>query len=217
MNYLFLYLLICLIVIFYYFFLFRNLNEKYTNQCSVTKKYNKFCTWNHNSDICTCAFQQGDTNVSFPISNDCCSKKCNMLPKELCQYTGKKSTRFYWCPVANKCEKFPAYINESMISANNCGYDKLTNQKIYPYLSEEDCKKAIEPCDIYNNKNSSDNKNRDDCLNNTYCGWCTNNNGIGKCVSGTASGPINIYKYNFCKIDNKGNTNSYSYRKKIIL
>ncbi len=34
----------------------------------------------------------------------------------------------------------------------------ITNQKIYPYLSEEDCKKAIEPCDIYNNKNSSDNK-----------------------------------------------------------
>ena len=128
----------------------------------------------------------------------------------------KESTKFYWCPVAGKCEKFPAYIYESMLSANKCGYDKLTNQKIYPFLSEEDCHKNIEPCDIYNNKKNSNNKNKENCLNNMYCGWCTNNNGIGKCVSGTSSGPINIYKYNFCKVNNPSNKNSYSYRKKII-
>ena len=33
------------------------------------------------------------------------------------------------------------------------------------------------------------------CLADTNCGWCTNSQGVGDCVEGTATAPLNIYKY----------------------
>ena len=38
-----------------------------------------------------------------------------------------------------------------------------------------------------------------------------NNLGVGKCIEGTASGPNDIYKYNFCKLNSSGSNNSYTH------
>ena len=83
--------------------------------------------------------------------------------------------------------------------------------------ARSNCEKSIKPCDKYNNSKYSNNQSRNLCLKDSFCGWCTNGQGVGKCVSGTAAGPINIYKYNFCKADNKNSVNnSYEYGKHLL-
>ena len=56
----------------------------------------------------------------------------------------------------------------------------------------------MSPCDNYNDPNLSNDEKKKQCLKNTNCGFCTNEFGKGKCIEGTADGPLDIIKYNKC-------------------
>ncbi len=60
------------------------------------------------------------------------------------------------------------------------------------YLNKNECVNNIDQCLLLNN-------NKDKCLARSECGWCTDNNKNGICVSGTPIGPFNL-EYN-CKPD----------------
>ena len=181
--------------------------------CNKIVNSTNFCTWNINSKQCYCSFQPGLTRTNFPQSPSCCDRKCNMLSEEECQKLpkGKYKNISYYCPINGVCKEVRGYTRNKMISANICGYNDLNYQTIYPSLTKYDCEKSLEPCSLNNNPKYSDNQQKQKCLEDDFCGWCINSQGIGKCISGTASGPINIYKYNFCKLNKQGN-NSYQHK-----
>ena len=119
------------------------------------------------------------------------------------------STSYYYCPNKGVCERLIAYQDADRVSSNFCGIDPLTNQLIYPYLTSEECTNGISQCSKYANLSVNEKKSK--CLADTNCGWCTNSQGIGDCIEGTASGPINLYKYNFCLNDSISDNNKYTY------
>jgi hypothetical protein len=53
-------------------------------------------------------------------------------------------------------------------------------------------------------------ENKEQCLKDVNCGYCTNSNGVGKCISGNASKPMDLRKYYYC-VPNQKNTNNFSY------
>ena len=99
----------------------------------------------------------------------------------------------------------------SQISANNCGMDPLNNQILLPFATKEECLRTIDVCDKYNIPRRSKNINREECLQDVNCGYCTNESGGGKCISGNASKPNDIEKYYYCKPNAKNNQNKYEY------
>jgi len=194
----------------------RNVGQHENFKCSDNGTTN-FCKWDVNKKKCYCVYQPGLANINFPQPPKCCDLSCNVLDEESCQTKDIHTNVVYYCPVDGECRGFKGYVTNTKVSANTCGIDKLNYQTIYPFLCKSDCEKSIKPCDQYNNSKYSRNQSRNLCLKDSFCGWCTNGQGIGKCVSGTAAGPINIYKYNFCKADNKNSVkNSYEYGKHLL-
>lgn len=171
-----------------------------------------FCTWNINSQKCYCSFQPGLVRTNFPQNPNCCDIQCNMLSEEECVKlpNTKYSNVSFYCPINGVCKEVKGYTRDNNISANICGYDNLNYQTIYPFLTKYDCEKSLDPCSLNNNPKYSDNQKKQKCLENNLCGWCINSQDVGQCIEGTSAGPLNIFKYNFCKLNKQGN-NSYQY------
>ena len=208
------YILIFLLLIIIVIIKFRVLcNKSYKNierfdkslTCPDTiKDKTNFCQYDLDEDKCVCKFQKDNLDKPFNSFRPCCTEQCHKKGKEDCV---KDRGVYYWCIHNNKCVRQNAYIENNKISGNNCGVDVLTNNTIIPFNTEKECNAQIDPCNIYKNKTL--------CLRNINCGYCTNIENVGKCVEGTASGPINIYKYNFC-LPNKEHRNSWFHNRNLF-
>ena len=189
---------------------YSNMKEHFGVQCQDESNTTDFCAWNVNNKTCYCTYQPGLTRTNFPQNPSCCDKSCAELSEEDCNLmpNPQYNNINYYCPIDGQCQKFIGKTSNDMISTNTCGYDKLNYQTIYPFLTKADCEQFLDPCGVNNNDKYSISEQRESCLNNEFCGWCTNDQGIGQCISGTATGPVNIYKYNFCQ----ANTNSYVHK-----
>lgn len=201
-NIYFLILLFILLIIIYNLNnkqLYKNI-EEFNKQLScpdTIKNKENYCHYDVLQEECMCKFQKDNLNHPFNSFSTCCDN-CKSRNKRNCV---PDNGVYYWClNNSNQCEKENAYIENDKISGNNCGIDVLTNNVIQPYQTEDICKKNIDPCNVY--------KNKTDCIKNINCGYCTNINNIGKCIEGTSSGPINIFKYNFC-VPNRTNRNAW--------
>jgi len=203
-------LFICILI-----FCNQNIYESFDND--IDKKCdnkffeeNSFCQLDVNKNKCVCKFQKDEMKYAFNSPEVCCEKRCNQIPPEDCLENNEFTEMPYYCNIGGQCKKYMGTIVSSHISANNCGTDPLNNQLLLPYESEEDCLRSINPCDKYNNKNNSVHKNKEECLTNTNCGFCTNEYGQGKCIEGNASKPIDLRTYYYCVpgVDKK---NTYTY------
>lgn len=203
-----------LLFLFIILYLDNKSHEHFGIQCQDESDTTDFCAWNVNDKTCYCTYQPGLTRTNFPQNPSCCDKSCAELSEEECNLmpNPQYNNIDYYCPIDGQCKKFIGKTVNNMISANTCGYDKLNYQTIYPFLTKSDCEEFLDPCGLNNNDNYSVSEQRNSCLNKEFCGWCTNDQGVGQCISGTASGPINIYKYNFCQLNNNGTTNSYIHK-----
>lgn len=177
---------------------FKETFEQKEKEC----KGRSFCAYDLNKDKCECVSQKDDARLQFPNNPECCNIQCNTLPKEKCV---KESTTVdglnlkYYCNVAGKCKEYNATMKDSVIMANICGIDNITNQYIMPFSSKEECERLSDVCNKYNDKNLSAAEVEKGCLNDTNCGMCYNESGIGKCVAGSPTGPNDLDKYYFCK------------------
>ena len=87
----------------------------------------------------------------------------------------------------------------------------MNNQILLPYSSLEECSKSVDVCDKYNMSNRSPHINREECLKDVNCGYCTNDVGGGKCIPGNASKPTDIEKYYYCTPESVNKVNKYVY------
>ena len=202
------FLILFLVLLLLFFFLkkkesFSNFNSELKCPDNVKDKTN-FCMWNKNSNQCECVFQQGDSYLyNFPV---CCNQKCNQLSKEEC-IPDKKLQYYCFNEDATDCVAYNSFLTDKKISGNVCGINNLTNNFMKPYLTYESCKKDLSPC--------SKNKERNTCIKDSRCGWCSNLSGGGLCLEGTAMGPLDLNKYSYCVPNQYGNKNSWSYGKQI--
>lgn len=209
MKFRIIYIIVLLIILFLVLFIKNEKNESFSNIDEVRcpkkiKDLSNFCIWDKNKQKCRCIFQKaGDYYYNMPI---CCNKECSKLSKEECV---PNKNIYYYCQNSDgtDCTKYNAYISEDKISGNVCGYDPLTNNYRRPYMDYDECKSDLNEC--------TKNKTKDNCVSNSRCGWCSNNEGVGKCIEGTASGPNNLFKYYYCDPNQKNNNNSWSYGKQI--
>ncbi len=201
------YIIIILILIVFilsmkYFYLkhyFKNfLNTRETFEQENNCKGNAFCAYDLNKDKCVCASQKDDARLQFPNNPDCCTTQCSALPKEKCVAPQDLDIKYY-CNVSGKCKEYNATMKDSVIMANICGIDNVTNQYIMPFSSKEECERSSDVCNKYNDKNLSAAIIEKNCLNDTNCGMCYNESGVGKCVSGSPAGPNDLDAYYFCK------------------
>ena len=132
-------------------------------------------------------------------------------PLEECLDNDNFSKINYYCNIGGECKEYTGTIINSHISANNCGNDPLTNQILLPYESLTECSKSLDVCDKYNVPNKSEHVNKNECLKNINCGYCTNEYGGGKCIAGNATNPLDFRKYYFCVPNAQSNKNNYSY------
>ena len=228
-------LILCIIVIILsmkYFYLkhyFKSVREYFENKSNINNKNNDckgtaFCAYDLNKDKCVCASQKDDARLQFPNNPKCCDIQCNALPKEKCVKSSELNLKYY-CNVGGKCKEYNATMKDSVIMANICGIDNVTNQYIMPFASKEECERMSDVCNKYNNivnvKNLSTAEVEKGCLSDTNCGMCYNESGIGKCVSGSPAGPNDLDKYYFCKPSerksNGSNGNIYKYGKEFIM
>ena len=238
--YLLLLILFLLIIIFYFFnknqkkeyFIDSEYNEKCFNNClnkslepqkddpvNVSNDYDvcdnffkkSFCQLDVNENKCKCKLQKDDVKYTFNSPENCCSRNCVKLKPEDCVSTNNFNKKPYYCNIAGKCIEYKGTIISSHISANNCGNDALSNQILLPFSTKEECMKTVDQCDLYNVPSRSNAKNKEECLKNVNCGFCTNESGNGKCISGTAEGPIDLMKYYFCTPEKTNNSSKYEY------
>ncbi len=208
LKYIIIILILCIFfLLMKYFYLkhyirnFLNINEKFeqkNNENNTNCKGNAFCAYDLNKDACVCAYQKDDARLQFPNDPNCCNIQCNTLPKEKCVKPGDLDIKYY-CNVSGKCKEYNATMKDSVIMANICGIDNVTNQYIMPFSSKEECENMSDVCNKYNDKKLSTAEVEKGCLNDTNCGMCYNESGVGKCVSGSPAGPNDLDKYYFCK------------------
>jgi hypothetical protein len=178
--------------------------EKYENYINPFFKNKSFCTLDIDTNKCKCTYQKDSVNIPFNTSDNSCTNSCVNKSKESCNNDIVNKDIDYYCKHGNQCKKYIATTKNKYISNNNCGFEKLTNQLILPYLDRKSCISSINSCDKYN---SGKKGQKNECLKNTNCGYCTNKYGDGKCIEGTASGPLDLQ--NNCTIN--GKINKYEY------
>ncbi len=210
------FLLLLLLLLFILFFIYFNLLKKIDHFENKECKNTSFCAFDVNQNKCVCASQKDDARLQFPNNPNCCETKCNALPKEKC-VQNKLNTKYY-CNIAGKCKEYNATIQDSVIMANICGIDNVTNQYIMPFMSKEECINKSDPCSKYNDEKLGISDREKSCLNNTNCGMCYNESGEGKCVTGSPMGPSDMDSYYFCKPSERksdgSNNGIYKYGKK---
>ena len=200
---------IIVLVLFSLLLIYRNSYETLNFADQITsktcppfiKRNSNFCGLDSDTNKCKCVFQKDDVKTNFNSPPACCDRYCAGLSPSEC--TAKRGI-YYWCidNKSNTCREKSAYIDDNRISGNNCGIDNLTNEILAPYHTKQECCNAIDPC--------KSNKNQSSCIAAKGCGWCKNTQGVGQCLEGTPSGPINIYKYPFCYA-NKLSNNAWSF------
>jgi hypothetical protein len=201
------FILACLFIFILFFFV--NGSFKKNNIENFCK--NSFCQIDLNDNRCKCRFQKDDNKYSFDSPETCCDRNCIDLPLDECLENNPFTEVSYYCNVGGSCKKYTGTIVNSHISANNCGNDPLTNQLLLPYNTYEECSKSTDICEKYNVSSNTQNVNKDNCLKDVNCGYCTNECGEGKCISGNATGPSDLTKYYYCNANTKNNNNTYSY------
>lgn len=207
--------LILFIVILLIFIILNNYYYKENfyqdSECNNFFDKNSFCEYSVDTDKCTCKLQKDDIKYIFNSPENCCKRKCAELPPENCVDNNNFTHIPYYCNIGGVCKEYNGTVISSHISANNCGTDPLNNQITLPYSTFEECKKSIDPCDKYNIPTNSSHVNENNCIQDNNCGFCTNETGSGKCISGTAEGPIDLTKYYFCSTESKDAKNKYIY------
>ncbi len=181
-------------------------------KCNDLFKSNSFCQWDENLNKCTCKYQKDELKYAFYSEPDCCDRQCSNLPKEKCLLLSSdlKQPKYY-CNIGGKCYEKIATIRNNEISANNCGLDSLNNQLLLPYTSLAECEGRINVCDKYNDPSYTLTQKKTYCLSDNRCGFCTNNTNDGKCIEGTASGPLDLQKYYYCDPSRTEGSNEYTY------
>jgi hypothetical protein len=192
-------------------------SNKSTKKLNSTKKIdnqyakNSFCQLDNSKTKCVCKFQKDDIKAAFNSPQINCDKICASIEAKDCLENNEFTEIPYYCNIDGKCIKYKGTVVSSHISANNCGTEQLTNQLLLPYSSLEECEKSLDPCNKYNDPKKSVHLNRTECLGNSSCGFCTNSNGEGKCISGNATGPSDLNKYYYCNPYNGNKNNTYEY------
>lgn len=201
------YLIILLIIFILFYCINNNIIEKYQNYINPFFKNKTFCNYDKDSKKCLCNYQKDNIGINYKAPGNSCNYECLNKNKEDCNNNIYQTN--YYCKINGKCQEFKGTDKSKYISVNNCGTDKLSNQIKLPYLSKKDCEKSLSVCDSYNN-NNNETERKKKCLENTKCGYCTNSFGQGKCIEGTAEGPLDLN--NNCNPNNfKNNKNKYEY------
>ena len=172
---------------------------------------NSFCQLDNSKTKCVCKFQKDYIKAAFNSPQINCDKICSSIEAKDCLENNEFTEIPYYCNIAGKCIKYKGTVVSSHISANNCGTEQLTNQLLLPFSTLQECEKSLDPCNKYNDPKKSVKLNRTECLGNPNCGFCTNSNGEGKCISGNASGPSDLNKYYYCNPYNGNKNNTYEY------
>ena len=182
--------------------------ENFKNE-DVCKNFykNSYCELNVDNKKCNCKLQKDNLKYLFNSPENCCQRNCQNLSPEECVEKKEFTSIPYYCNIGGECKKYTGTIIESHIATNNCGTDPLNNQLLLPYVSLEECKKDLNPCDKYNDPKKSSHINQAECIKDVNCGYCTNSTGGGKCIIGTAEGPADLQKYFFCNPQIKNNDN----------
>jgi len=173
-----------------------------------------YCELDIDKNSCKCKLQKDDLKYLFNSPENCCQRNCLKLSPEECIEKNNFTNIPYYCNIGGKCKEYRGTIVESHIATNNCGLDPLNNQLLLPYSNLEDCERSIDPCDKYNIPSRSSHINQADCIKDVNCGYCTNSNDGGKCISGTPEGPLDFHKYFFCNPEVKNSdsdSNKYIY------
>ena len=204
MNNLLLYLFFIIIIFYILNYL---IIEKFQNYVNPFFKNKSFCTYNKNLNKCNCTYQKDGINIPFKSPEIACDNKCLNKDKTNCDKNIIENDINYYCIEGNKCKKYKGTIQNKYISTNNCGIDKLTNQIKLPYITKESCENSITTCDKYNKNELNNSEIKKNCLKDTNCGYCENTSGSGKCVEGTAEGPLDLN--NNCSANSK--INKYEY------
>lgn len=181
------------------------------NKCNDFYSKNSYCTWDVDENRCECKYQKDSVKYIIDSPSYCCKRDCSKLLEKDCISTSKDTKINYYCNYGGKCNKYHGTMTRKKIAANYCGNDPLNNQIILPFASLDECDKSLDHCDKYNIPDRSMNINKSECLKDTNCGFCTNDDNGGKCISGTASGPNDLQRYYFCKPDSKKDVNKYIY------
>lgn len=230
MNFYILLLILIILIILFYFLnsykieLFSNVEntipgqlmeepENESNDHDVCDNFFKksFCQLDVDENKCKCKLQKDNVRYTFNSPENCCSRNCSKLKPEDCVSTNNFNKKPYYCNIAGKCVEYKGTIISSHISANNCGMDSLSSQILLPFSTMEECMKTVDQCDLYNVPSRSNAKNKEECLKNVNCGFCSNESGNGKCISGTASGAIDLMKYYYCTPEQTNGKNKYEY------
>ncbi len=191
-----------------------NQNEKNENKeysCNGYFKDNSFCQIDSDTNDCNCKYQKDNLRYVFNSPETCCNKLCSKYTNNTCVTNTPYLSHKYYCRKGNICEERNGIILNNKISSNNCGNDPLNNQILMPYTSKEECERMTDICDKYNNNERSEHINKAECLKDVNCGYCSNNTGGGKCISGTASGPVDLNTYYYCTPQSPNKTYSYTY------
>lgn len=215
----FIYILIILLLIITLYLLNKNNNQEYftseesenTPKCNDFFSKNSFCEFDVDTNVCNCKFQKDDVKYIFNSPENCCQETCGKRSKEQCVANNNFTKIPYYCNIGGVCKKYEGTIYESHISVNNCGTDPLNNQLLLPYASLEECSGSVDHCDRYNDPSKSNILNKETCLKDTNCGFCTNDSGGGKCIAGTASGALDMQKYFYCNPTARNGINKYIY------
>lgn len=203
MNYLF-FILILIYLIFYALNYFTT--ENFQNYVNPFYKNKSFCSFDKDSKKCKCTYQKDGINIPYNSPASACNYECLNKDEKNCVSKNNQQDNYY-CIDGNQCKEYKGSIQNKYISINNCGIDKLTNLLKLPYATKESCESSIKACDKYNDSKLSKSERKKKCLQDTNCGYCSNQFGDGKCVEGTASGPLDLN--NNCSANSK--TNKYEY------
>jgi len=188
-----------------------NIENRSTLQLTCPSAFQKEYTFCHldsnellNLPNYQCVFKK--SNQIFPVNPACCNFECTRdnLKKEILKnkkdWNPNPNPSYYCLEPDNKCHRYTTDLFHP--DRNTCGQNMLSQYPLKTYSTKKDCEKAI-ICEKIKNKQS--------CLKTALCGWCTDENGNGKCVDGTPEGPMRLDKYYYCLPDKKTQENAYKY------
>jgi len=202
-------ILLIFIILLNNFVTYKELFEN--NNCSKEFSTNSFCQYNMDNNKCECIYQKDDIKMGFSSPPGCCNRICSRLSKEECLKQSKIDEIPYYCNIAGNCIKQMGTLLSNKISANNCGTDILNNQLLLPYATLDECLKGSDICTKYNDPSKGKLENKENCLKDVNCGYCTNSEGDGKCIEGNATEPNDLEKYYYCSANKKSGKNLYEY------
>lgn len=202
------YLILIIFIFVIFYFINNNLIENFKNYVNPFYKNKSFCSFNKDKKKCECIYQKDSIGIGYSSPETACNNNCFGKNNSECN-SKINNELFYYCKEGDKCIKYKGSNQNKYISTNNCGFDTLTNLIKLPYIDKETCEKSINTCNSYNNKTSNA-QIKEKCLKNTECGFCTNQFGTGKCVEGTAEGPLDL-NLNCSPNNFKNNNNKYEY------